>query len=159
MPETERQSSSSQPAGDGAQSTEVTRQGGEPLSSDRGKTSIADSVVTKIAGIAVREVAGVHALGGGASRAVGSVTHRVGIGDSRTQGVSLEVGERQAAADVKVVIDYGESIPRVAGEIRDNVVRRVEAMTGLTVTEVNVEVNDMHFPGEEQDDSESPRVQ
>jgi len=45
-------------------------------------------------------------------------------------------------------------VPRVAKEIRDNVIRRVEGMTGLTVTEVNVEVNDMHFPGDDQDDSE-----
>jgi len=144
----EQQSSSSQAPREGAQ------QGSGPLSSDRGKTTITDSVVTKIVGIAVREVAGVHALGGGASRAVGSVTQLVGIGDPRTQGVSVEVGEREAAADVKVVIDYGESVPRVAKEIRDNVIRRVEGMTGLTVTEVNVEVNDMHFPGDDQDDSE-----
>lgn len=157
--ETEKQPSSSQSAGEGAKSTEVAQRGSEPLSSDRGRTTIADSVVSKIAGIAVREVAGVYDVGGGASRAVGSVTQRVGIGDSRTQGVSVEVGEREAAADVKVVVEYGESIPRVAKEIRDNVVRRVEGMTGLSVTEVNVEINDMHFPGDEDEDSDSSRVQ
>ncbi len=151
MPETQ---SSSQSARQATQSSEVTRRDSEPLSTDRGKTTIADSVVTKIAGIGVREVAGVHALGGGASRAVGSVTHRVGIGDPRSQGVSVEVGELQAAVDVKVVIDYGESVPRVAKEIRENVIRRVQGMTGLSVTEVNVEVNDMYFPGDDQDDSE-----
>lgn len=159
MPETEKQSASSQSAGEGAKSTEVAQRGSEPLSSDRGSTTIADSVVSKIAGIAVREVAGVYDVGGGAGRAVGSVTQRVGIGDSRTQGVSVEVGEREAAADVKVVVEYGESIPRVAKEIRDNVVRRVEGMTGLSVTEVNVEINDMHFPGDEDEDSDSSRVQ
>lgn len=158
--ETEKQPSSSQSAGgEGAKSTEVVQRGSEPLSSDRGRTTIADSVVSKIAGIAVREVAGVYDVGGGASRAVGSVTQRVGIGDSRTQGVSVEVGEREAAADVKVVVEYGESIPRVAKEIRDNVVRRVEGMTGLSVTEVNVEINDMHFPGDDEEDSDSSRVQ
>jgi len=60
---------------------------------------------------------------------------------------------------VKVVVEYGESIPRVAKEIRDNVVRRVEGMTGLSVTEVNVEINDMHFPGDDEEDSDSSRVQ
>ncbi len=96
--ETEKQPSSSQSAGgEGAKSNEVVQRGSEPLSSDRGRTTIADSVVSKIAGIAVREVAGVYDVGGGASRAVGSVTQRVGIGDSRTQGVSVEVGEREAA--------------------------------------------------------------
>ncbi len=157
MPQPE--SSPKQGASEGAQSTDVTRRGTQPLSTEQGRTTIADSVVTKVAGIAAREVAGVYALGGGASRAVGSVTQRVGLGDSRTQGISVEVGEREAAADVKVVIEYGESIPRVAKEIRDNVSRRVEGITGLTVTEVNIEVNDLHFPGDEEDDSESSRVQ
>jgi len=60
---------------------------------------------------------------------------------------------------VKVVVEYGESIPRVAKEIRDNVVRRVEGMTGLSVTEVNVEINDMHFPGDDKEDSDPARVQ
>ena len=121
-----------------------------PLGSDMGKTSIADGVVTKVAGIAAREVPGVYALGGGASRALGSVTQRVGIGDERTQGVSVEVGEVEAAVDLTIVIEYGESIPQVAEQLRDNVSKRIENITGLKVTEVNVTVNDLHFPGDEQ---------
>ena len=128
-----------------------------PLASDKGKTSIADGVVTKVAGIAAREVPGVYALGGGASRALGSVTQRVGIGDERTQGVSVEVGEVEAAVDLTIVIEYGESIPQVAEQLRDNVSKRIENITGLKVTEVNVTVNDLHFPGDEQP-AEDPRV-
>ena len=125
---------------------------------ERGRTSIADSVVTKVAGIAAREVPGVYDLGGGAARALGSMTQRVGIGDERTQGVSVEVGEREAAVDLTVVVEYGESIPQVAGQLRDNVAKRIEGITGLTVTEVNVTVNDLHFPGDEQP-QEPVRVQ
>lgn len=131
--------------------------GGASLQSSRGSTTIADAVVTKIAGIAAREVSGVHNLGGGASRAVGAVTQRVGIGDERSQGVSVEVGEREAAVDLKLVIDYGESIPQVSEQIRDNVVKRIEGITGLSVTEVNVTVNDLYFPGDDEPDEE-PRV-
>src|SRR4051794_10395088 len=69
----------------------------QSLQSERGNTAIADAVVTKVAGIATREVRGVHELGGGVSRAVGSLTQRVGIGDERSQGVAVEVGEREAA--------------------------------------------------------------
>lgn len=127
----------------------------DALSSGRGATSIADVVVTKVAGIAAREVGGVHDLGGGAARALGGVTQRVGITDERAQGVSVEVGEREAAVDLTVVIEYGESIPQVSEAVRDNVIKRVEGITGLSVTEVNVSVNDLHFPGDDQPQEES----
>jgi uncharacterized alkaline shock family protein YloU len=123
---------------------------GTPLSSERGNTTIADTVVTKVASIAAREVRGVYELGGGVSRAVGSVTQLVGIGDERTQGLSVEVGEREAAVDLTVVVEYGESIPRISQAIRENVIKRIEGITGLSVTEVNVTVNDLYFPGDEE---------
>jgi len=133
------------------------RQGGalEQQDAGRGSTSIADAVVTKVAGIAAREVGGVQNLGGGAARTIGSVTHKVGIGDERSQGVSVEVGEREAAVDLTIVIEYGESIPRVADAVRSNVIERVEGITGLSVTEVNVAVNDLHFPGDDEPDDET----
>jgi uncharacterized alkaline shock family protein YloU len=90
---------------------------------------------------------------------VGSVAQRVGIGDARTQGVSVEVGEKEAAVDITIVVEYGESIPKLSQEIRDNVTRRIEGITGLAVTEVNVTVNDLHFPGDDQPDDEPSRVQ
>ncbi len=124
---------------------------GGPLQSERGTTTIADDVVAKVAGIATREVAGVHDLGGGAARAVGAMTQRVGIGDERTQGVSVEVGEREAAIDLTVVIEYGESIPEVSNSIRENVIKRLEGITGLQAAEVNITVNDLYFPGDEEE--------
>jgi uncharacterized alkaline shock family protein YloU len=126
---------------------------GSPLQSDKGLTSIADAVVSKVVGIAAREVAGVHALGGGVGRALGAMTQRVGIGGD--SGVSVEVGERETAVDLVVVVEYGESIPRVAEGIRDNVTRRIEGITGLSVTEVNIAVNDLWFPGDDAEDDES----
>jgi uncharacterized alkaline shock family protein YloU len=123
--------------------------GDNELSSGRGNTSIADAVVTKVAGISAREVPGVHELGGGVARAIGGVAQRVGVTDERSQGVSVEVGEREAAVDLTLVIEYGESIPQVSQAVRDNVINRVEGITGLSVTEVNVAVNDLWFPGDE----------
>jgi uncharacterized alkaline shock family protein YloU len=128
-----------------------------PLQTERGQTTISDAVVTKVASTAAREVRGVHDLGGGVVRAVAPVTQRVGVADERTQGVSVDVGEREAAVDLTLVIDYGESIPRVSQAVRDNVIKRIEGITGLSVTEVNVTVNDLYFPGD--DVPEQPRVQ
>jgi uncharacterized alkaline shock family protein YloU len=137
-------------------STSVATQGSEPLESGQGQTTIADSVVTKVAGLAAGEVPGVHELGGGAARAVGAVTQKVGLGDSRSQGVSVEVGEKEAAVDLTVVVDYGESIPQVAEDVRQQVIKRVEGITGLKVVEVNISVNDLYFPGD--DEPEDTRV-
>jgi uncharacterized alkaline shock family protein YloU len=123
------------------------------LESSRGSTTIADAVVEKVAGIAAREVPGVWELGGGTSRAVGAVTDRVGLGDERSRGVSVEVGEKEAAIDVVVVVEYGESIPRVAAALRENVIKRIEGICGLSVVEVNISVNDLHFPGDEDRES------
>jgi len=141
--------------------TEVARgggaSGGSPsLQSGRGITTIADAVVSKVAGIAAREVPGVYNMGGGAARAVGGFTSRIGFSDDRTQGVGVEVGEREAAVDLTLVIEYGESIPQVSSAVRDNVAKRIEGITGLSVTEVNITVNDLYFPGDEAVEEEPP---
>lgn len=147
---------SSEAASASPSSTEMTKQGSEPLESEHGQTSIADSVVTKVAGISAAEVAGVHELGGSASRAVGAVTQKVGLSDGRSQGVSVEVGEKEAAVDLTIIVDYGESIPQVADDVRQQVIKRVEGITGLKVVEVNISVNDLYFPGD--DEPEETRV-
>ncbi|MGI8523439.1 MAG: Asp23/Gls24 family envelope stress response protein [Nocardioides sp.] len=133
----------------------------ELVSSD-GRTTIADTVVAKIAGIATREVSGVYALGGGAARAVGALRERIaGSSTNHSQGISVEVGESQAAIDIQLVAEYGVSIADLASGIRRNVIASIERMTGLEVTEVNIEVQDVHIESEEnQDDADSePRVQ
>jgi len=129
------------------------------LATPQGRTTIADTVVAKIAGIATREVAGVYALGGGAARAVGAVRERFAGGRVNiSQGVSVEVGERQAAVDVDLVAEYGVAIADLAAAIRRNVISAVEGMTGLEVTEVNITVHDVHVEEDDDDTDEVTRV-
>jgi uncharacterized alkaline shock family protein YloU len=139
------------------------QQSGSALVSSRGSTSIADTVVSKIAGIATREVSGVYDLGGGATRMVGALRERIpGANTNHAQGVSVEVGEKQAAVDLDIVADYGVAITDLATGIRRNVIAAVERMTGLEVTEVNITVNDVHLDdGSDDDDQPAPpsRVQ
>jgi uncharacterized alkaline shock family protein YloU len=138
---------------------DVASRGAGGLVTSQGRTSIADGVVAKIAGIATREVNGVYAVGGGTARAVGAVRERIG-GKSHSQGVSVEVGERQAAVDVDIVVEYGMGIADVADGVRQNVISSIERMCGLEVTEVNVAVGDIHIPGEENgSDKEKPDTQ
>lgn len=115
------------------------------LHGDRGRTTIGDVVVTKIVGTAAREVAGVHGTGTGLRRTAAEV----GLGDQRTHGVSVEVGEHEAAVDVEAVVDYGADVGRVARQVRESVTRRVEELTGLSVVEVNVVVSDVHRPSDD----------
>lgn len=130
----------------------------EPLQTEHGRTSIANGVVQKIAGLAAREVSGVYALGGGAARALGSLRERIpGAQQSASQGVSVEVGETQVVVDLDVVTEYGVAISDVARAVRRNVISAVEGMTGLEVTEVNISVNDIHLPTD--DDEQEARVQ
>lgn len=120
-----------------------------PLTSSHGKTSIADAVVSKIAGIAAREVHGVHDLGGSASRAVSALRERIpGASVNHAQGVSVEVGEKQAAVDIDIVAEYGVSIADLATGIRRNVIAALERMTGLEVVEVDITVHDVYIAGE-----------
>ncbi|TWS20675.1 Asp23/Gls24 family envelope stress response protein [Tsukamurella asaccharolytica] len=129
-------------------------------SNGRGTTSIADVVVSKIAGIAAREVNGVYDLGGSAARVVGKIRETLPGAPDLTQGVSVEVGEKQAAVDVGIVADYGVAIHDLATGIRNNVIDAVEKMTGLEVTEVNVTVHDVHFADADdaEETSAEPRV-
>lgn len=118
----------------------------------RGRTSIADLVVVKIAGMAAREVPGVHDMGGGLSRTLGAVRDRVPGGRPNVgRGVKVEVGERQTALDLDLVVEYGVPIGDVARDVRENVIAAVERMTGLEVVEVNVAIGDVHLPDEEDD--------
>ncbi|MFD2467398.1 Asp23/Gls24 family envelope stress response protein [Amycolatopsis silviterrae] len=123
-----------------------------PLASSQGTTTVADVVVQKIAGLATREIPGVYDLGGGAARAFSALRERIpGATASAGQGVSVEVGEKQAAVDLQIVVEYGVSIADVARSIRRNVISAVEGMTGLEVVEVNISVGDLHLPSDDEE--------
>ena len=116
-------------------------------------------MVAKIAALATQEIPGVQAMGKSLSRTFGTIRAKVpGASQADTQGVSVEVGERQAAVDIDIVVEYGHSIVEVAEAIRQNVIDRIEGMTGLEVVEVNVGVDDLHLEGSDDDDSVPCRV-
>jgi uncharacterized alkaline shock family protein YloU len=128
------------------------------LATDEGKISVAQGVVQKIAGMACREISGVHAMGTGGTRMFGQIKERIpgSSGPNVAQGVGVEVGETQAAIDLDIVIEYGVSIAELGRSIQRNVKQSVERMTGLQVVEVNVAVDDVHLPStDDQQDSPS----
>ncbi|SOC88019.1 Uncharacterized conserved protein YloU, alkaline shock protein (Asp23) family [Curtobacterium sp. 314Chir4.1] len=115
-----------------------------------GKTVIDDTVVSKVAGIAAREVNGVHSLGNGAARAIGALRDAIGQRDFG-QGVKVEVGEKQVAADIVIVAEYPVALQQVADGVRAGVARALEQIVGMEVAEVNVTVQDVFIPGDDDD--------
>jgi uncharacterized alkaline shock family protein YloU len=130
----------------------TARSAQSPLQSDRGTTTIQDGVVSSIAATAVEETDGIDPSHGGTrlpgdtSPTVGEFVGRISGGAGRTRGISVQVGEGQAALDLTVNVLYGRPIHQVTEALRQNVINRVENLTGLQVTEVNITVNDVTFP-------------
>ncbi len=114
----------------------------------KGVVTMDADIVATIAGLAAREIEGIHALG---------ATRLFSLGDSPTRGVEAEVGMKQAALDLEVVLDYGYDMKQVARTLRQTVAQRVEKMSSREVVEVNIDVVDIKLP-EETQTKERPRV-
>jgi uncharacterized alkaline shock family protein YloU len=116
-----------------------------------GKTTIVDPVIAKIVGLAAREVPGVFALGGGAARIVGSIRDAIGTSDL-SQGIKVEVGETQVAADVTIVVEYPLPLQQVADGVRAAVAAAINELIGMEVAEINVTVTDVHIPSDDENE-------
>ena len=101
-----------------------------------GAIRIADEVVSIIAGLAATEVDGVAGMSGGL---VGGIAEMLGR-KNFAKGVKVEVGEKEAAADLYIIVKYGVRIPDVALAVQENVKQAIETMTGLEVSDVNIRI-------------------
>jgi uncharacterized alkaline shock family protein YloU len=117
---------------------------------DIGTIQIAPEVIEVIAGLAAIEVKGVAGMSGGFAGGIVELLGRKNL----SKGVKVEVGQREAAVDVSIIVEYGNKIPEIASEIQRNVKRSIEMMTGLHVVEVNVHIHDVHFKTAEKPEEE-----
>ena len=115
-----------------------------------GVVRIADEVVSIIAGLAATEVDGIAGMSGGI---VGGIAELLGR-KNFAKGVKVEVGEKEAAVDLYIIVKYGVRIPDVALAVQENVKQAIETMTGLAVVEVNIHVQGVGFPEEDTKDDE-----
>lgn len=120
---------------------------------DIGSVRIADEVVAIIAGLAATEIEGVAGMSGGLAGGIAELLGKRNL----SKGVKVEVGDRESAVDLFLVVDYGVSIPEVALSVQRNVARAIGSMTGLNVVEVNVHIQGVHFQVEEKPE-ETTRV-
>ncbi|ANF46436.1 MULTISPECIES: Asp23/Gls24 family envelope stress response protein [Priestia] len=99
-----------------------------------------DQVIKKIAGIAANEIKGILSMSGGF---MSGLTDRLRSTEDITKGINAEVGEKQVALDLKVIVEYGKNVPAIFSETVNNVKKSVHEMTGLEVVEVNMHVEDV----------------
>lgn len=116
--------------------------------SDLGTIKIADEVVAIIAGLAATEVLGVAGMSGGLAGGIAEMLGRKNL----TKGVKVEVGEKQTAVDLFLIVEYGTKIPEVAWHVQENVKKAIENMTGLDVVEVNIHIQGVKIAGEEKEE-------
>ena len=115
-----------------------------------GSIRIADEVVSIIAGLAATEVDGIAGMSGGIAGGIAEMLGRKNF----AKGVKVEVGEKEAAVDLYIIVKYGVRIPDVALAAQENVKQAIETMTGLSVVEVNVHVQGVGFPEAENKEEE-----
>lgn len=116
----------------------------QQTSEDYGKVTFADEVVAIIAGLAATEIQGVAAMSGGIA---GGIVEKLGR-KNLSKGVKVEVGEKEAAIDLFIIVDYGVRIPELSWNIQENVKKAVETMTGINVIEVNIHIQGVNFEKE-----------
>jgi len=117
---------------------------------DMGTIQIAPEVIEVIAGLATVEVDGIAGMSGGLAGGIAELLGKKNV----AKGVKVEVGQKEAAVDVSVIIQYGYKIPEVANNVQENIKRSIEVMTGLAVVEVNVHVHDVHLKQDEKVDND-----
>jgi len=121
------------------------------VETELGTIRISDEVVAVIAGLAATEVPGVAGMSSGGL--AGGIAEMLGR-KNLSKGVKVEVGEKEAAIDLFTIVEFGVQIPDVALRIQENVKSAIEKMTGLVVVEVNVHVQGVHIPPEQEEDQQ-----
>ncbi len=120
---------------------------------DYGSVKISEEVVAIIAGIAATDVPGVAGMSGGIAGGIAEILGRKNL----SKGVKVEVGEKEAAIDLYIIVEFGARIPEVAWDIQDKVKNAVQSMTGLNVVEVNIHVQGVNFDKEIKKETESTK--
>lgn len=113
--------------------------------SELGNIRISDEVVKTIAAKATEDVEGVYKLAGGVVDEVSKM-----LGKKRpTNGVKVEVGEKECSIEIFIVVEYGYFIHEVAQNVQKAVLEAVSELSGLKVMEVNVYVQNVKIKADE----------
>lgn len=116
-----------------------------------GIVKISDEVVSVIAEIAADEIQGIVEIPHGVSSNISQILK--GKKSSNGKSVKVTLEEDKAIIDLNVAVEYGMRIPDIVSAVQENVKKTVEAMTGLNVDKVNVNVQNIYVPKQEQQEA------
>lgn len=124
------------------------------VSGEKGVIKISEEVVAIIASVSALEVPGVSGMSGGIA---GGIAEILGV-KHITKGVKVEVGEKEAAIDLYIIVEYGCRIPEVSWDIQEKVKKAVEEQTALHVVEVNIHIQGINFEKNLQENLEQDKT-
>lgn len=117
---------------------------------ENGNVRISNEVISIIAGVAANEIDGVVSMSGGIT---GGITEMLGM-KNLSKGVKVDINEKEANIDIFITVEYGIKISEIGVKVQKNVKDTVENMTGLEVKSVNVNIQDVSFPKEVQEEED-----
>lgn len=112
-----------------------------------GSVKITDDVIISCAAKATLELDGVHELT--ATGGIDSISKNILGKDSNVKGVKVSHNDEGLILDIYIIVEYKVKIPQLAWEIQGTVKREIESITDLNVLEVNIHVQGVYLPGEE----------
>ncbi len=101
-----------------------------------GTVAFASEVIATIAGLAAVDVPGVAGMSGGFVDGLVELLGKKNL----SRGIKVTLGEKEVAVDAAIIVEYGTDIRQIAETIQQRVKQGLEAMTGVSVREVNVRV-------------------
>lgn len=110
-------------------------------SMENGTVRISNDVIAIIAGVAATEISGVAGMSGGIT---GGITEMLGM-KNLSKGVKVELEGKGVTIDLFIIVEYGSKISELGEKIQQNVKNTVETMTGLNVTEVNLNIQGVNI--------------
>lgn len=117
---------------------------------ENGNVRISNEVISIIAGVAANEIDGVVSMSGGIT---GGITEMLGM-KNLSKGIKVDINEKEANIDIFITVEYGIKISEIGVKVQKNVKDTVENMTGLEVKSVNVNIQDVSFPKEVQEEED-----
>lgn len=114
-----------------------------------GKISFNNEVVATIAALATVDVPGVAGMSGGFTSGVAELLGRKNL----TKGIKVEIGTKECAVDMNLIVKYGFKIHEVCQQIQQSVKESIEMMTGLSVVEINIHVQGVELEKKDKDES------